>query len=103
MEQRDSDKRREGEKGGGDGLTVDTKGNLYITSGLGLQVFAPDGKQLGIIALPEQPANCDFGGPDMKTLYLADSNTGKRAHLLAFPLKEDGTVGARWCSKCQFT
>lgn len=61
---------KEGQSGkGGDGLTVDVKGNLYITSGLGLQVFDPSGKLLGIIELPEQPANVTFGGPDRKTLY----------------------------------
>src|SRR6516225_5778259 len=62
--------RNEGGTSGGDGLTVDTKGNLYITSQLGLQAFNPSGDLLGIIALPEQPANVDFGGPDMKTLYV---------------------------------
>lgn len=56
--------------GGGDGLTVDTKGNLYITSGLGIQVFSNDGKHLGNIAFPEQPANCTFGGKDNKTLFV---------------------------------
>ncbi len=56
--------------GGGDGLTIDTKGNLYITSGLGLQVFDPAGKLLGIITLPEGPANVTFGGADFKTLYV---------------------------------
>jgi gluconolactonase len=56
--------------GGGDGLTVDSKGNLYITSALGLQVFSPEGKHLGNIAFPEQPANCTFGGKDGKTLYV---------------------------------
>lgn len=56
--------------GGGDGLAVDSKGNLYITSGLGLQVFSPEGKHLGNIAFPEQPANCTFGGKDSKTLYV---------------------------------
>lgn len=55
---------------GGDGLTIDTNGNLYITSGLGLQVFDPSGKQLGIIAIPEQPANVAFGGKERKTLYV---------------------------------
>ena len=55
---------------GGDGLTVDSKGNLYITSGLGLQVFDPAGKMLGVIAFPEQPANVTFGGADLKTLYV---------------------------------
>lgn len=62
-------------EGGGDGLTLDVKGDLYITSGLGVQVFSPDGKLLGIIALPEQPANVTFGGPDRKTLY-ATARTG---------------------------
>ena len=55
---------------GGDGLTVDVKGNLYITSGLGLQVFDPAGNKLGTIAVPEQPANVTFGGKDLKTLYI---------------------------------
>jgi gluconolactonase len=55
---------------GGDGLTIDTRGNLYITSALGIQVFSPDGKQLGILAFPEQPANCTFGGPGNKTLFV---------------------------------
>jgi gluconolactonase len=56
--------------GGGDGLTVDTNGNLYITSATGLQVFDSAGKQLGTIALPEQPANVTFGGADNSTLYV---------------------------------
>jgi gluconolactonase len=61
----------EGQKGrGGDGLTVDEKGNLYITSGLGLQVFDKDGKALGIIKFPEGPANVTFGGPENKTLFV---------------------------------
>jgi gluconolactonase len=55
--------------GGGDGLTVDSQGNVYITSALGLQVFNPQGTLLGIIEFPEQPANCTFGGKDLKTLY----------------------------------
>jgi gluconolactonase len=64
-----------GGNGGGDGLTVDSKGNLYITSGLGIQVFSSEGKHLGNIAFPEQPANCTFGGKDGKTLY-ATARTG---------------------------
>lgn len=55
---------------GGDGLTIDVEGNLYITSGLGIQVFSSKGKPLGIIAFPEQPSNATFGGPDNKTLYV---------------------------------
>jgi gluconolactonase len=58
------------ENKGGDGLTLDEQGNLYITSNLGIQVFSPQGKKLGIIPIPEQPANCAFGGPQNKTLYV---------------------------------
>jgi gluconolactonase len=81
--------RREGEKGGGDGLTVDVKGNLYITSGLGLQVFAPDGKLLGIIRLPEMPANVTFGGKDLKTLYVT-----ARTSLYTVPMEVEGHLFA---------
>lgn len=55
---------------GGDGLTVDTTGNIYITTGLGIQVVSPAGKLLGIIEIPEHPANVTFGGPESKTLYI---------------------------------
>ncbi|MEQ9406395.1 MAG: SMP-30/gluconolactonase/LRE family protein [Fuerstiella sp.] len=55
---------------GGDGLTIDTAGNLYITSALGLQVFDPSGQQLGIISIPEHPANVTFGGKDNRTLFV---------------------------------
>jgi gluconolactonase len=55
---------------GGDGCAIDTKGNLYITSSIGIQVFDPSGKFLGSIAFPEQPANVKFGGADMRTLYV---------------------------------
>jgi gluconolactonase len=55
---------------GGDGVTIDSKGNLYIASVLGIQVFNVEGKLLGIIEFPEQPANVTFGGPKMKTLYV---------------------------------
>ncbi len=76
--------------GGGDGLTVDTKGNLYITSALGLQVFDPSGKALGIIAFPEQPANVTFGGPDLRTLYVT-----ARTSLYTVPMEATGHAFAQ--------
>lgn len=63
----------EGSKGagnGGDGLTIDTHGHLYIASALGLQVFNAAGKHLGNIKFPEQPSNATFGGKEGKTLYV---------------------------------
>lgn len=65
----------EAKDGGGDGMAVDVQGNLYITSAAGVQVFSPAGELLGIIALPETPANCAFGGPDNKTLFMT-AHTG---------------------------
>lgn len=59
-----------GGNAGGDGGTVDAKGNVYVTSATGLQVFDPAGKALGTIRFPEQPSNATFGGKDMKTLYV---------------------------------
>lgn len=56
--------------GGGDGMALDAQGNLYITSSAGIQVFSPAGELLGMIAVPETPANCAFGGEDNKTLFI---------------------------------
>lgn len=72
---------------GGDGLTVDTRGNLYITSGLGVQVYDPQGKLLGILSFPEQPANCTFGGPDNRTLYVT-----ARTSLYAVEMEAEGHI-----------
>src|SRR5262245_11572731 len=79
---------KDGQKGtGGDGCAMDSRGNLYITSQIGVQVFNPAGKYLGHIAFPEQPANGKFGGRDMKTLYVA-----ARTSLYTVPMKARGHV-----------
>jgi gluconolactonase len=61
---------KSGGNAGGDGGTVDEKGNVYVAAGTGVQVFDPTGKPLGTIKFPEQPSNCVFGGKDMKTLFV---------------------------------
>ncbi len=76
--------------GGGDGLTVDSGGNLYITSATGLQVFDPAGKQLGTISLPEQPANVTFGGVDNSTLY---ATARKGLYAIPSPTKGHRFIG----------
>lgn len=60
---------------GGDGLSIDVQGNLYVTTDLGVQCVSKDGTFLGLIAFPEQPANCAFGGPGNKVLF-ATCRTG---------------------------
>ena len=55
---------------GGDGMTVDVQGNVYITTRLGVEIFSPQGNQLGLVEFPEQPANVTFGGAEGTTLYV---------------------------------
>ncbi|MDI3284828.1 SMP-30/gluconolactonase/LRE family protein, partial [Polyangium sp. 15x6] len=55
---------------GPDGMAVDAKGNLFVTTSAGVEVYSPAGKLYGAIAVPQQPANCAFGGEDKKTLYI---------------------------------
>ncbi len=58
------------EPGVPDGMRMDTAGRLYSTAGDGVQVFAPSGELLGIIQVPQAPANCTFGDADKRTLYI---------------------------------
>ncbi|HYG78104.1 MAG TPA: SMP-30/gluconolactonase/LRE family protein [Planctomycetota bacterium] len=56
---------------GADGMTVDTNGNLYVTSHAGIQMFDQAGRVVGIINKPQNKwlANICFGGPNMEYLY----------------------------------
>lgn len=74
----------------GDGMTVDTEGNLYVAAGLnrlrgtsetldtpcGVHVFSPDGELIELIPIPEDIiTNVAFGGPDLRTLYVTAGKT----------------------------
>ncbi len=85
---------------GGDGASVDVRGNLYVAAGLnrrpppgalagarawpaeaqktrtGVYVISPAGKLLKVIPIPEDIiSNTAFGGSDMKTLYVTSGKT----------------------------
>jgi gluconolactonase len=55
--------------GSPDGLRVAENGNLYIAC-RGIAIYTSGGKFVRMIEFPEAPANCAFGGPDLKTLYV---------------------------------
>ena len=55
---------------GADGIVLDMKGNVYITTHLGVQIYSPAGEYLGVVQFPQQPANVCFGGKDWKTMYV---------------------------------
>lgn len=60
---------------GSDGMTLDEKGNLYVT-GKGVTVFDPSGKQIGHIPIDEPwTANVSFGGRNGKTLFITASRS----------------------------
>lgn len=54
----------------GDGMCVDADGGMYVACTEGVYVLDKNGKQLGIIKVPEQPSNCVFGGANLQTLYI---------------------------------
>lgn len=59
-----------------DGMTVDTLGNLYVTTELGVQVCDQAGKVTGIISKPQRAwlANAAFGGAAFDELYVASQD-----------------------------
>lgn len=60
---------------GSDGITLDKKGNVYLT-GKGVTILNPDGEQIGHIPVPEGwTANVCFGGSDKKTLFITASKS----------------------------
>jgi gluconolactonase len=61
-----------GEKDDGvpDGMKLDTNGNIFVTGPKGIWVWTPEGKHIGTITMPEQPANLAWGDKDYRTLYI---------------------------------
>jgi gluconolactonase len=54
---------------GSDGMTVDSEGNVYLTTDK-VVVYNKAGNKIAEIAVPERPANVCFGGKDGKTLFI---------------------------------
>jgi gluconolactonase len=60
---------------GSDGMTIDNKGNVYLT-GKGVTVFDSSGKQIDHINIDEPwTANVCFGGKGQKTLFVTASKS----------------------------
>lgn len=72
---------------GSDGMTLDAKGNLYLT-GKGVTVFNSRGEQILNIPIPENwTANVCFGGKKGKTLFITAS---KSVYTLAMNVRGAG-------------
>jgi gluconolactonase len=55
---------------GSDGMTIDEKGNVYLTLGKAVTVYQPSGTKVATIDVPEGTTNVCFGGKEMKTLFI---------------------------------
>ena len=73
-----------GGKGEGvpDGMKVDEAGDLYVTGPKGIWVWNAQGRHLGTIVLPEQPANLAWGDADYRTLYVTATHSVYRLRTL---------------------
>jgi len=54
---------------GGESVAVDAQDRVYVANGQ-VVVYAPDGKPMGRIEVPERPLQILFGGPDRRTLFI---------------------------------
>jgi gluconolactonase len=63
---------------------------VYIATLIGVQVYSPQGKLLGVIRVPEVPSGVAFGGRDFSTLYVT-----ARTSVYAFPMLVKGVHAAK--------
>ncbi len=74
-----------------DGMDCDVKGNLYVAyfGGGKIYVVSPEGTLLDSLKTPgKKPSNLEFGGADMKTLYVTECETNS---IYAIRTKHAGT------------
>lgn len=70
---------------GADGITLDEKGNIYLT-GNGVFIYSPAGELIGHIEVKEPwTANVCFGGKDRSTLFITASTA-----IYTLPMKVKG-------------
>ena len=69
---------------GSDGMTIDNRGNIYLTTRV-VAVYNPEGEKIEEIKVPEGPANLTFGGADRRTLFIT-----ARTSLYSIPMAVRG-------------
>jgi len=72
-----------------DSMAVDALGNLYVATLLhgGITIISPDGLIRRHLPLPDRyPTNICFGGPDMRTLYVTLSGSGRLIAIDNWPI-----------------
>ena len=78
---------------GGDGMSMDERGNIYISNGEGVMAFDKRGNNILKIPTGSGATNNTFAGPDGKTLFI----TGPVDKFTAIRMKGKGAEN--WCPK----
>jgi gluconolactonase len=63
------------EEGIPDGMKCDERGNVYVTGPDGVWVITPEGEHLGVLEVPENVGNLNWGGDDWSELYMPSSTS----------------------------
>ncbi|GLS30146.1 gluconolactonase [Mesorhizobium albiziae] len=58
-----------------DGFRLDTEGRIWTSAGDGIHCYDPDGTLIGKVKVPEETANCVFGGIKRNCLYIAGTTS----------------------------
>jgi gluconolactonase len=74
---------------GSDGMTLDSDGNVYLTTKV-VTVYNAKGQKLQEIQVPEEPSNVTFGGADNKTLFIT-----ARTSLYTLDMAVKGAMAAK--------
>jgi gluconolactonase len=80
----------DGPTSGADGIVVDAAGRVLVATLAGVEVFSPEGSPLGVIALPKQPQNLAFAGPDRSQLYVVGRGSVYRIKTLTRGVNRPG-------------
>ncbi len=62
-------------------MKVDKAGRVYVAVALGVWVFEPDGRLLGILSLPARPSNLAWCGADARGLAITAVDAVYYVHL----------------------
>jgi sugar lactone lactonase YvrE len=69
---------------GGTSVVADSAGNVYLASDQ-IWIYDRNGRQIGVLELPERPGSLAFGGPDKRTLFI-----GARTSLYSIRIQAPG-------------
>jgi gluconolactonase len=70
---------------GSDGMTLDEKGNIYLTAGKAVLIFNPKGDMIAKIKVPHGTTNVCFSGKDKNVLFIT-----AREAIYTLPMKVKG-------------